>query len=143
MHKLIAVLLFFAVNGTSAQVKHPKTKEEIIGVCNKFMDAFKTGDYGLAFGTIKPYSVIEPYKLDTITGRVRTQMAGAIRVYGKAISYDEVSEKQVKGSILRLVYLLKFEKFFLKVVFVLYNNGNGWSITSFDYSENVDDLFFG
>jgi hypothetical protein len=141
MHKLIAALLFFAVNTTSAQSRHPKTKEEIIGVCNKFMDAFRDGNYGLAFGTIKPYSVIESYKLDTITGRARAQMAMASRAYGKALSYEEVSEKEVKSSVIRLVYILKFEKSFLKFVFLLYNNGSGWSITSFDYSENSDDLF--
>jgi hypothetical protein len=143
MQKLIVALLLFAVSSTFAQTKHPKTKEEIVAVCNKFMDAFKAGDYGLAFGTVKPYTVIEPYKLDTITGRVRTQMATAIRTYGKVNSYEEVAEKQIKGSVVRLVYLLKFEKFFLKVVFILYNNGTGWSITSFDYSENVDELFIG
>jgi hypothetical protein len=141
MQKLIVALLLLPISSTFAQTKHPKTKEEIVAVCNKFMDAFKAGDYGLAFGTIKPYTVIEPYKLDTITGRVRTQMATAIRTYGKVNSYEEVAEKQIKGSVLRLVYLLKFDKFFLKVVFILYNNGSGWSITSFDYSENVDELF--
>jgi hypothetical protein len=141
MQKLIVALLVLAVNSSFAQARHPKTKEEIIGVCNKFMDDFRGGNYGIAFAGIKPYTVIETYKLDTITGRVRNQMTTAIRVYGKALSYEEVSEKQVKSSVVRLVYLLRFEKSFLKFVFVLYNNGSGWTITSFDYSENVEDLF--
>jgi hypothetical protein len=141
MQKLILALLIFAVNSAFAQARHPKTKEEIIGVCNKFMDDFRAGNYGIAFANIKPYTVIETYKLDTITGRVRNQMTTTIRVYGKALSYEEVSEKEAKNAVVRLVYLLRFEKAFLRFVFILYNNGSGWTITTFDYSENVDDLF--
>ena len=124
-----------------SQINHPKNKQELIGVCDKFMDIFRSGKYQDAFNLIKPYTVIEDYKLDTLAKSAREQMIGLSSSFGKAISFEQISEKPVKSSLSRLLYILKFEKSFLRFRFILYNNGEGWTITGVKYDTQLDDLF--
>lgn len=138
---VLFLLLLLASKLSFGQLNHPQTKQELIAGCTKFMDAFKLGKYDDAFQNLKAYSVIEDYKIDTLVKTVKEQMAVISSAYGKTLSYEEVSEKQVKNSLIRLVYLVKFEKFYIKFFFILYNNGSYWTITNFKYTEDITDLF--
>jgi hypothetical protein len=138
----LLLLLFTCISKiSSSQLVHPQTKQEIIGVCDKFMTTFKEGKYDSAFDRIKPYSAIEDEKLDTLASVITKQMAEVTRAYGKVLSYEEISEKDAKNSLIQLIYLAKYDKFFLKFTFTLYNNGKGWTIAGFDYNQKVDDIF--
>ena len=123
------------------QVKHPKNKQEIIGVCDQFMDAFKKSKFSEAFDLIKPYSVIEDYKLDTLAISTAQQIKDLSPSFGKMLSYELVQEKTVKSTLSHVDYLLKFEQSYLKFRFTLYNNGENWTITGFKYDVDADDLF--
>jgi len=141
--RTFAVIAFFALNSqfVAAQVKYPTNKIEMIGVCTKFMETFKNEKFSEAFDLLKPYSVIEDYKLDTLAKTAKDQMASLSSSYGKIISYEELSEKDIKGSLVQIIYLLKFQQAFLKFTFILYNNDSGWTITNFKYNDEIDDLF--
>ena len=136
---LFALVLSFEFS--FGQVKHPKTKQEIIAVCNKFMDTFQKGRYSEAFDLMKPYTVIEDYKLDTLAKTAKAQMISVNKVYGKTLGFELVSEKVASPSLLRVAYILKFEQSVLKFRFILYNNEIGWTIIKFKYDEEIDDLF--
>jgi hypothetical protein len=63
MRKLAAILILFSFAKSSfAQRVRPQSKQEIIAVCNKFMQAFKSGKYFEAYDSLKAYTVIEDYK---------------------------------------------------------------------------------
>jgi hypothetical protein len=142
MKKPILLLFLTLITKFSfCQLNHPQNRQDLIAICDKFMDAFKSERFDKAFDLIKPYSVIENYKLDTLASTVSRQVGGLSSVYGKLIGYEQVSDKQVKYSLVKLVYMIKFEKGFLELHFILYNNGTGWTITNFKYDEKTDDLF--
>jgi hypothetical protein len=142
MRKLLAiVLLSLSLKSSLAQQTRPQNKQDVIGVCAKFMVTFGRQKFSEAFDMLKPYSVIEKYKLDTMANTVKSQMVSLSSSYGKIISYEELSEKDIRSSLIQLLYLLKFEKAFLKFTFILYNNGSSWTITNFRYSDQIDDLF--
>ncbi|TDX01407.1 glycoside hydrolase family 88 protein [Dinghuibacter silviterrae] len=69
-----------------AQVHRPQSKEEMILICNKFMDGFVKDTYADAFDGIKPYSSIQDVKIDTIALTVKREMAGVRPFYGKTLS---------------------------------------------------------
>src|SRR6266436_5424335 len=109
MQKSILFLLIVLASKVSfSQQNHPQNKQELIAVCTKFMDAFKSGKYDDAFQNLKSYTAIEDYKIDTLLKTVKGQMTNISSVYGKTLSYEEVSEKDVKNSLVKLVYLVKF-----------------------------------
>jgi hypothetical protein len=140
------LVLFFLLTTSKlsfSQINHPQNKQELIAVCNKFMDTFKSEQYEQAFNLIKPYSVIENYKLDTMASTVTRQMAMLSDSYGKLVGYEQTAVKEIKLCLIKVVYIVKFEKSFLELHFILYNSGTGtgWTITSFKYDEETGDLF--
>ncbi|MBN8852830.1 MAG: hypothetical protein BGO55_03645 [Sphingobacteriales bacterium 50-39] len=142
MQKIFLFLVIISASKFSfGQQYHPQSKQEIFAACMRFMDAFKASKYENAFRNLRSYSAIEDYKIDTLVKKVKEQMTSINSYYGKALSYEEISEKDVKNSLIRLVYLVKYEKYFLKLVFILYNNGSYWTISNFKYTEDIADLF--
>jgi hypothetical protein len=142
MKKGIAFLLFIiSAASSSGQKNHPQTKQELISYCGTFMTAFKLEQYTDAFESLKLFSAIESTKLDTLEYLVKQQMAYIVPHYGKMLSFEELSEKDVKASFVKLTYLAKWQKYYLKVFFVLYNNGSYWTVSNFKYTEDIDDLF--
>jgi hypothetical protein len=142
MRKLVALLILFSFAKSSlAQRVRPQNKQEMIAVCNRFMQAFKSGKYFEAYDSLKAYTVVEDYKLDTIALTSINQMKALADSYGKSLSVEQISEKPVKNCLIKLIYLLKFERSWLKFRFILYNSGSGWTITSFTYNDEPDDLF--
>jgi hypothetical protein len=135
------LVLLTAAQYSFAQVRRPQNKQDIIAVCDRFMEIFKNGKYQQAFDSLKLYSVLEDYKLDTLANTSSQQLNGLSSSFGKTLGYEKIAEKDARNCLIKLVYLLKFEKYFVKVVFVLYNNGSGWTITNFKYDEEIDDLF--
>jgi len=123
------------------QENHLATKPEMMAACNKFMAAFRNKKYKEALQGLKPYSSIEPYKLDTLAVTASQQMSEFIKENGEMLSYEIVSEKDVKDSFIKLTYLAKFKRWYIRFVFILYNNGGGWAITKFDYDQKIDELF--
>jgi hypothetical protein len=142
MRKLVAMaMLFLSVKSSLAQRIHPQNKQEIIAICDKFMDAFKDGKFTDAYEYLKQYSVISDNTLDTLAAYSKDRMNSLREPFGKSLSFEQISERPVKNSLINLIYILKFERSFLKFRFILYNNGSGWTISTFDYSDQVDDLF--
>jgi hypothetical protein len=113
----------------------------MMAVCNKFMAAFRNKKYTEAFQGLKAYSFIEPFKMDTLAATASRQMSDFTKENGEMLSYEIVSEKDVKNSFIQLTYLGKFKRWYIRFVFVLYNNGDGWAITKFDYDQKIDELF--
>jgi len=124
-----------------SQIKHPRLKQEIITVCNQFMGTFQKGKFSEAFDLLKPYTVIEDYKLDTLANTAANQVKNLSSTYGKMLSFELVQEKTVKSTLSHLYYLLKFQQSYLKFRFELYNNGETWTITGFKYNDDPDDVF--
>jgi len=123
------------------QETHLVTNPEMIVICNKFMAAFRNKKYTEAFQGLKPYCNIEPFKIDTLTTTVNRQMSEFTKENGEMLSFEIVSEKDVKDSFIKLTYLGKFKRWYIRFVFILYNNGGGWAITKFDYDQKIDELF--
>ena len=142
MKKYLALLpLCLFVQFAFSQVKHPKDKQQIISVCNQFMGIFQKGKFSEAFDLMKPYTVIEDYKLDTLAAKAAKQVKELSPSFGKMLSFELTQEKTVKSTLSHVYYLLKFEQSYLKFRFELYNNGESWTITGFKYNQDADDLF--
>jgi hypothetical protein len=138
---LCLLILVLCATVSFGQVNHPPSKQVMINTCAQFMELFKNGKYDDGFNMLKPYTVIEDYKMDTLAYTARKQMTALSGTFGKAISYELATQSEIPNSLVKLIYLLKYERSFLEVRFVLYNNGTGWTINHFKYDEKTDELF--
>jgi len=60
--------------------------------------------------------------------------------YGKTLSYEEHQKRSPKTHWSDWS-IGEFEKFYIKLFFILYNIGSYWTVTNFKYTEDITDLF--
>jgi len=119
-----------------------KDKQRLDKVCDTFMQTFREGNFPGAMDMLKQNSVMGNSAIDTLEETVKEQMTKILPSYGKIVSYEFISEHNIKDFITRRFYILKFEKYYLKFDFTLYNNGKGWTITGFNYNEELLELLY-
>lgn len=101
---------------------------------------FKTENTHEAIEILKRNSVISSSAIDTLEVTINNQMKDYFPAYGKMLSFSFIKEKKVSNNISIRYYILNFSEMYLKFSFVLYNNGSGWKITSFNYNTELNDL---
>ena len=116
-------------------------KERLDLVCDKFMQAFRAGNIPEPMQLLKKNSVIDDStECDTLQVKIDDQMTKLIPAYGNIRSYEFVSEHKIKNIIAKRFYILKFDKYYLKFDFTLYNKGEGWTITNFKFDDDILEL---
>ena len=141
MIKNICVILLVSVTIFSCEQTKPE-KERINSVCDKFMQNFKEGKISDALQLLKQYSIIPSESIDSLGGTITKQMDRIFPSYGKMLSYEFINERRIKDFIAKRFYILKFEEYYLKFDFTLYNNGTRWTITNFNYDESLIEILY-
>jgi hypothetical protein len=142
MTKLLIAFLLSVAMVSNAQNNQGtnKDKERIGKVCDQFMKTFADGKIGEALQLLKQNSIMPPAAIDTLEVTINDQIENIFPAYGKVVSYEFVTEKKVKSFIAKRFYVLKFEKYYLKFDFTVYNNGKNWTITGFNYNDDLMEL---
>jgi hypothetical protein len=144
MTKLLTafVLGFILVSCGQKNQVTDNDEQRIDKVCDTFMQYFSKEQFKDAIQLLKQNSVIEPEKLDTLQVTIENQAQNFFPAYGKMLSADFITDRKVKDFIEKRFYILKFEKYPLKVDFTLYKSSHGWTITSFNYNEDLMELLY-
>ena len=58
------------------------------------------------------------------------------------LSSEFITERKIKGFIAQRFYILKFEKYYLKFDFTLYKTNSGWTVTHFEYDEELNEILY-
>jgi len=121
------------------QTKIDSSKLEINQTCDKIMEDFVKWNIQDACKLIKESSIIiTKSEIDTLQNAIIAQGNSLILPnYGKPISYELAVEKTIKEFAAKRYYVLKFDKYFIKMSFSLYNNGKKWAISNFTYDDNT------
>ena len=138
----VSVLLFILVSCGQKTQLADSDEQRLDKVCDTFMQDFSKGQFKDAVQLLKQNSVLEPEKLDTLQVTIENQAQNVFPAYGKMLSSEFITEHKVKDFIEKRFYILKFEKYPLKVDFTLYKSSNGWTITSFNYNEDLMELLY-
>ena len=138
---LIAIFLTLTLAACGqSTTKTDKDKERIDKVCDDFMQTFASGQVSNAMQLLKQNTVMDTSTIDTLQTTIQQQMQNIFPEYGKMLSSEFITDKNVKDFITKRFYVIRFSKSFLKVDFTLYNTGNSWTITSFHYNDDIDEL---
>jgi hypothetical protein len=134
---LLTLTIFSCEQG---KVQVDNDKERLNSVCDKFMQTFREGNLPGAMEILKQNSIIGNSAIDTLQETIKEQLNNIFPSYGKMLSYEFILERKIKNFITRRFYILKFDKYYLKFDFTLYNNGKRWTITGFKYNEEILEL---
>jgi hypothetical protein len=142
MTKLICAIILSVTLLSCGPKKPDIDKDRINAVCDKFMQLMVNGNVAESFLLLKPNSTISHSSLDAIQMTSSNQFKSLFPTYGKIISSEFITEKRVKDFIAKRFYVLKFDNYYLKFDFTLYNNGKSWVITSFNYNDELIELLY-
>src|SRR5688500_16223727 len=142
MFKAIFAILLSLTLFSCQENRPDQDKERIDNVCEKFMQTFRDGKIPEALHLLKKNTVMPSATIDTLQVTVINQINNITPSYGKMLAYEFISEHKIKDFIAKRFYILKFEKYYLKFDFTLYNNSKGWTIASFNYNEDLIELLY-
>jgi hypothetical protein len=145
MNKLICAFLFASLTFVSCaqQTKMDKDKERINTVCDKFMQNFRDDKIPEALKILKENSeVIANSAINNLQETITDQMNTMLSCCGKILSYDFILERKIKDYLAKRFYILKLEKYYMKFDFTLYKSSTGWTITNFNYNQDLIEVLY-
>lgn len=142
MNRLIfTISLCLVISFSYGQAKLFTTRDSLNMFCDKVMQTLVNGKYSDAIQLFRQKSVLDTSTINSIDKTLNEQMTNLQPYYKKIVGYEFIEERPIKNSVVRRLYLLKFENYFLTVDFVLYNNNTGWTVSNFNYYDNPKELF--
>ena len=139
MKSIIALLLFAASQMCIAQ-SFPSAGAAR-DFTNKIMTRIATGDIEGGLKMMKPYTIVPAAEFDAAVGQAALQLPAIAQRFGKSLSQESISESKVGESLVRLVYLQKFERHAMRWRFYLYKGSAGWVINTFNFDDRIHELF--
>jgi len=117
------------------------TRDSLNGFCDKVMQTLADGKFSQAIQMFRQKSVMDSSVINNVDKTLNEQMPNILPYYKKIVGYVLAEEKDLKNTLVRRRYILKFEHYFLIFDFVLYNNGTGWTVSNFYYKDETKELF--
>lgn len=108
---------------------------------NNVMTKVSTGDIQGGLKMIKPYSVIPSAEFDAMVGQSALQLPVITQRFGGPLGQEFISEAKVGDSLVKLIYLQKYERHAMRWNFYLYKGGSGWVINTFNFDDRIHELF--
>lgn len=117
------------------------SRDSLNTFCDKVMQTLADGKFSQAIQMFRQRSVMDTSVINNVDKTLNEQMPGILPYYKKIVGYVLAEEKDLKNTLVRRRYILKFEHYFLIFDFVLYNNGSGWTVSNFYYKDETKELF--
>ena len=142
MTKLLLTISFCLLVFLSyGQSKQYVSRDSLNNYCDKMMQTFQEGKFSKAVQMLQKNCVIDSLAINNMDKTLNDQMVDILGAYKRIVAYELLEDKQLKNSLARRRYLMKFENYFLIFDIVLYNNGQGWRISNFNYKDDPKELF--
>lgn len=137
---LFFTMLLFAIVFHAQVTKNYtfRSKEEIKAFSEDVMNSFVKNNHKNAFAILRMKWRGPENEIDQMEGLYNKQMNITGVSYGKIMSYELYKDSIINESLLRKIYILKLENIPIVFQFTFYNNGKGWVLNNFQFSDSVD-----
>jgi hypothetical protein len=100
-----------------------------------------SGDIEGGLKEIRPFTVIPSAEFDAMMGQLPLQLPGITARFGSSIGQEFIKEDRLGDSLVRLVYVNKFEKHAMRWLFYCYKGKGGWVVNTFRFDDKWHELF--
>jgi hypothetical protein len=94
-----------------------------------------------AFAELKVYWPLPENEISSLESQTLRQLNVATDRFGKIIGSSFIIEEKVADFLVRRIYVIRYEKHLIRVMFVYYKNDEGWILNAFNWDDKADDLF--
>lgn len=140
----IFVFIFFAsLHFVVAQkrVETLKTKEDTQKMSKEVISLFKDTKIKEAVEKMTPYWPISEAEIATFQEKTENYMNLLQGTYGAIIGTEKIKQEKISDFALRETYIMLYENSAIRLIFTYYKNKGGWTINSFKWDENYEELF--
>ena len=112
-----------------------------VGLAETVVQRVSTGDVRGGLELARPYLAVPTGQFDVLVGQLEMQGPLQAANYGKSIGYELLRNDTVGDSLMRTVYMQKFERHAVFWIFLFYRGGDGWLLSEVSYSDVLSSAF--
>ena len=105
------------------------------------MKFLKDSEFQKAFTELQIHWPLPQNELTQLESQTIKQFNMVADRFGNIIGTDFIKDKMIKDYVMRKIYVIKFEKHMIRVVFTYYKNDHGWILNGFKWDDQFDELF--
>jgi len=116
-------------------------KSEISKHSEKVMKFLKDSEFQEAFTELEKYWPLPENEMVQLESQTIKQFNMVADRFGNIIGFDFIRDETIKDYAIRKIYVLRFEKHMIRVLFTYYKNNDGWILNGFKWDDQFDELF--
>ncbi len=137
-----SLVLTAASPGDSETPPALRTERDVQNLCENALSHIVNGDAGEGIAVLRPYATsISKDDLDSLENHLAGQASTIRDSYGEPIGYLLISKENLKDTILKAVYVVKYQRHLIRWSFIFYKPYDSWILDSINYDDSIEDLF--
>jgi hypothetical protein len=137
---LVLMVVLLQVHVIYAQ-NYLATKDDLTKHSDKVMLALKNSEFDVAFAELRKHWPMPENELTQLETQTIKQFNMVADRFGTIIATDFVKDKLIKDYVVRKIYVLRFQRHMIRVLFTYYKNDKGWMMNGFKWDDQLDELF--
>jgi aromatic ring-opening dioxygenase LigB subunit len=105
------------------------------------MQAMEKADFSKTFELLQRYCPLPESEINDLEAQTSSQLQRVASRFGEIIGFEFIRNKQIKNFALQKIYVLKFERHIIRVLFTYYRNEQGWMLNAFSWDDRFYELF--
>ena len=119
-----------------------RTEGDIQDLCENALSHIVDGDVAKGIAILRPYALsISKSDMDSLENQLVGQAETIRESYGDPIGYVLISRVNLKDTVLKTVYVVKYERHLIRWTFIFYKPYDSWILDFFNYDDSIEDLF--
>lgn len=119
-----------------------RTDRDIQALCEETLANIVAGDVSRGVGLLRPYATgISVEDVDSLETQLRGQAATITKNYGDPLGFVFISGESLRDTVMRLVYIVKYQKHMIRWSFIFYKPVDSWILDYVNYDDSVEALF--
>jgi len=134
---IVSVLLIQCIKAQT----YLNNRDEISKHSEKVMKFLKDSEFQEAFTELEKYWPLPENEMVQLESQTIKQFNMVADRFGNIIGFDFIRDETIKDYAIRKIYVLRFEKHMIRVLFTYYKNNDGWILNGFKWDDQFDELF--
>ena len=118
-----------------------KSEKELQALVKDVMTDISKGETGKGLDLMAPYLIISKNEFEVTKKQILIQEPLLQEQFGKSLSTEYIRTDKVGSSLIRIIYLLKYEKKVMSWTFYFYKPKSQWVLNAFKSDENLEIIF--
>lgn len=136
------LLFAFAMFASSISFADSSGLDEkaMMKLSESFMGLVSAGKYREAYNSMKAHWLLPSHEIEQLIYQTEQQLPMISSRYGKSIGYERINTEYIGKSLVKEIYIQKFEKHALAWLLFYYKPDDQWLVNAVAFSDDIYSL---